>query len=235
LTKSDNNHSVSFWKTLAEMAEKGLQNLTYSEIFFDFISILASLSPRAYNLFRQNLAGRTIQNIRLQRSCSEYALHDISLCYKNVVQLGYSSLLGCIVGSTLPALQTRVQSHNNIYTIIDKIKSKNAIASQVRILLVIAYRNFYPTYLFVPWMYSSEGCEHFFGLAHQLLSDFLFNNLITLVPKISYLYKAYTSESISVFKKKTSATGYFSHYQDDNIYKHIDNLQQWPTNEEIKA
>ncbi|RIB07876.1 hypothetical protein C2G38_2213156 [Gigaspora rosea] len=91
------------------------------------------------------------------------------------------------------------------------------------ILLVIAYRDFYSKYLFVPWMYGSEGCEHFFGLAHQLLSEFLFNDLIALVPKISYLYKAYTSESISVFQEKTSAT---NENNSDEILNSINSNQE---------
>ncbi|CAG8791340.1 4603_t:CDS:2, partial [Gigaspora margarita] len=115
--------------------DKGLQNLKYSDQFSDFLVILASLSPRAYNIFRQNFAGRAIQNI------------SPDLCFENVVQvkrlvdtlnytsliiaisnntklkerLGFSSLYSCIVGSTLS---------------IEKTKSYNAIASQVRVYLL---------------------------------------------------------------------------------------------------
>jgi len=45
-------------------AGKGLQNLTYSEKYSDFIAVLSSLNTRAYNVFQQNLVGQTIQNIR---------------------------------------------------------------------------------------------------------------------------------------------------------------------------
>ncbi len=45
-------------------AEKGLQNLTYSEKYSDFIAVLSSLNIWAYNAFQQNLVRRTIQNIR---------------------------------------------------------------------------------------------------------------------------------------------------------------------------
>ncbi|CAG8773689.1 21305_t:CDS:2 [Cetraspora pellucida] len=58
-------------------------------------------------------------------------------------QLGYLSLLGCIVGSTLLALQTHVQSHNDIYTIINKIKSENAIALQVRVYLLQMHQDLF--------------------------------------------------------------------------------------------
>ncbi len=36
-------------------ARKGLQNLTYSEKYSDFIAILSSLNTQAYNAFQQNL------------------------------------------------------------------------------------------------------------------------------------------------------------------------------------
>ena len=58
-------------------------------------------------------------------------------------RLGYSSLLGCIVGSTLPLSQTYVTSHDDIYTIIDQIKENNAIAIQVRVYLMQVYKIFF--------------------------------------------------------------------------------------------
>ena len=55
-------------------------------------------------------------------------------------RLRYSSLLGCIVGSTLLLSQTYVTSHDDIYTIIDQIKENNAIATQVRVYLLQVYK-----------------------------------------------------------------------------------------------
>jgi hypothetical protein len=43
---------------------KGMQNLHYPEAFNHFLVVLATISPRAYDLFRTNLAGRTIRSIR---------------------------------------------------------------------------------------------------------------------------------------------------------------------------
>ncbi|CAG8509037.1 6911_t:CDS:2, partial [Scutellospora calospora] len=165
LTKSDESQPVSFWKTLAKIGEcsafhkkrafeglcevmveiakrheagKGLQNLTYLEKFSDFISILASLSPRAYNLFRQNLAGKTIQNIR----------------YK-IIKFKY---------------QTCVQNHDDIYTIVDKIQTKNAIASQVRVyLLQIPISKFPPSVIALIPNYGKENAEDIFNIHQNLL------------------------------------------------------------------
>src|SRR5581483_8674164 len=43
---------------------KTTNNLRYSNEFTNFLVILGSISPRALDLFRQNLAGRSIQSIR---------------------------------------------------------------------------------------------------------------------------------------------------------------------------
>ena len=85
------NYDTSIWITLADKAtngalkekpvftelcevmvqaaickdnNKGKQNIQYNEDFTNFLIILGSFSTRALDLFRQNLEGRTIQNIR---------------------------------------------------------------------------------------------------------------------------------------------------------------------------
>jgi hypothetical protein len=47
-----------------EQKNKGNQNLQYTKNFANFTTILASLGTRGYELFKQNLAGRTLCNIR---------------------------------------------------------------------------------------------------------------------------------------------------------------------------
>jgi hypothetical protein len=51
-------------------------------------------------------------------------------------RLSYSASLGCIIGSTLPTLETKASNYEEIITIIDRIKDENAIAKQVRIYLL---------------------------------------------------------------------------------------------------
>ncbi|PKK68186.1 hypothetical protein RhiirC2_782575 [Rhizophagus irregularis] len=53
-----------------------------------------------------------------------------------------------------------------------------------------AYREYYPNYPFLPWMHGLEACEHFFGMARQINSDFNYFELLQLVPKISQYAKA---------------------------------------------
>ena len=49
---------------LQKEKDTGKQNLKYPEEFTNFLVILASFSNRVLDLFRQNLEGRSIQNIR---------------------------------------------------------------------------------------------------------------------------------------------------------------------------
>ncbi|PKB98260.1 hypothetical protein RhiirA5_431673 [Rhizophagus irregularis] len=150
------------WITLAE---KGLNRaFKDSEVFLglfeftNFLVILGSISPRALDLFRQNLAGRSIQSIRNLRTNSSDTLTNPDLCFENVARfkrlldrinykgpiaamtdntklkprLRYSAQLGCIVRSTLPQDETKVLIYNDIPQIIQSIKDKKAIANNVR-------------------------------------------------------------------------------------------------------
>lgn len=51
-------------------------------------------------------------------------------------RLRYSSILGCIIGSTLPKEETVINVYSDIPSTIAKIKEKNAIAKDVRAYLL---------------------------------------------------------------------------------------------------
>ncbi|CAG8654771.1 24961_t:CDS:2, partial [Gigaspora rosea] len=73
------------------------------------------------------------------------------------------------------------------------------------ILLIISYRDFYNSYPLLPWLHGSEGCEHFFGLCRQINNEFTFFDLLYMVSKVSYMYKAYMNGTLNkVIKDKTS-------------------------------
>ncbi|CAG8838201.1 19668_t:CDS:2, partial [Racocetra persica] len=67
---------------------------------------------------------------------AHFSSHSLSNYLSNPDIAILATLTKYIVGSTLPILQTCVQSHDDIYTIIDKIKFENAIATQVRVYLL---------------------------------------------------------------------------------------------------
>jgi hypothetical protein len=176
---------------------KGKQNMKYNEDFTNFLIILGSFSTRALEFFRQNLEGRTIQNIRYffyiiyyyyyiilkwlinflskitskLRANNEDTLTNPTFSFENVAKfkrmidklnyqgpivamtdntklkpaLRYHPGLGCIVGSTLSINKTKINTYNDILTIINEIKTNKAIAKDVRayILQVIPKYSLY--------------------------------------------------------------------------------------------
>ncbi|PKY61831.1 hypothetical protein RhiirA4_487359 [Rhizophagus irregularis] len=110
------------------------QNLQYTENFANFTTILVSLRTRGYEVFKQNLAGHTLRNIiRLHHAQSDEIIVNTELCYENMLKecLSYSAMLGCIIGSTLSNSEIKISNYEEVIAIIDKIKSKKAIAKQI--------------------------------------------------------------------------------------------------------
>ncbi|PKC56066.1 hypothetical protein RhiirA1_446657 [Rhizophagus irregularis] len=133
----------------------------------------ASFSNWALELFRQNLEGRTIQNIRRLRKNEIDYLTDPDLCYENIARfkrlidtlhyegpisamtdntklkpgLHYLSQFGCIIGSVLDNSETKITDYDQIPQIVNKIKNENAIANNVRTYILqddgATYRAFY--------------------------------------------------------------------------------------------
>ncbi|RIA99983.1 hypothetical protein C2G38_2236202 [Gigaspora rosea] len=102
------------------------------------------------------------------------------------------------------------------------------------ILLIISYRDFYNSYPLLPWLHGSEGCEHFFGLCRQINNEFTFSDLLYMVPKVSYMYKAYMNGTLNeVIKDKTSGVGYITYYNTGTLAEMINILRQWPSNEDL--
>src|SRR4051812_49236300 len=71
------------------------------------------------------------------------------------------------------------------------------------VLLIKAHQKYYQDYPFLPWMHGSEACEHFFGMARQINSDFNYSELLQLVPKISQCAKALRTKNITLKKKNS--------------------------------
>lgn len=73
----------------------------------------------------------------------------------------------------------------------------NSCNSCMQILLVISHREYYPNIPLLPWLHGTEVCEHFFGMVRQNMPDFTYVDLIYLIPKIKYVFKAYMNSSIT--------------------------------------
>ncbi|KAF8801615.1 hypothetical protein BYT27DRAFT_7261749 [Phlegmacium glaucopus] len=83
----------------------------------------------------------------------------------------------------------------------------------------------------LPWLHSSEACEHVFGEAHQVVKDFTFLDFIYMIPKLRIkLHQAVLRGKSS--NGKARAVGY-SHTYFDHEGLDLVALSTYPTDAEI--
>ncbi|KAH6871091.1 hypothetical protein BKA70DRAFT_1489938 [Coprinopsis sp. MPI-PUGE-AT-0042] len=101
------------------------------------------------------------------------------------------------------------------------------------IKLIIIYRDGAVTYPLLPWLLSTEVCEHVFGILRQILPDFTILDFYFMVPKLLVrLRELELFQKFSTGKERTS--GYTHSYHD---CRDIDlaMLSLYPTDSEIEA
>ncbi|KAF7291444.1 hypothetical protein MIND_01289500 [Mycena indigotica] len=54
------------------------------------------------------------------------------------------------------------------------------------LLLLIIYRDDFPDTPLLPWLHSSEACEHTFGICRQLVKDFTYLDFLYMVPRLQF-------------------------------------------------
>ncbi|CAB4419418.1 unnamed protein product [Rhizophagus irregularis] len=102
------------------------------------------------------------------------------------------------------------------------------------VLLIKAHREFYPQVPLLPWFHGSESCEHFFGVARQINSDFDFSELIQMLPKISQYSKALRTQKLTFEKEKNVRQGYHFDYNSGQLDEtSLEILRAWPSDNEI--
>ncbi|PKB94280.1 hypothetical protein RhiirA5_439152, partial [Rhizophagus irregularis] len=136
-------------------------------------------------------------------------------------------------------IETLHQKYSNYVSIRQNFLSDQSFAiftslCESMVLLVKAHRDYYPQMPFLPWLHGSESCEHFFGVARQINSDFDFSELIQMLPKISQYTKALRNKKLSFNKERSVREGYLFDYTSDELDKlSIDKLRLWPDDEQI--
>jgi hypothetical protein len=151
---------------MIQIQEKKLKNkkvtgFCYSEHLKQFFSLLSE-SSREYEVFRQMFAGMSLRSIRYLRTKEIDVVTNPELVYENILKfarlikalnwngpivgmtdctkirpkLTYSDELGCIVGSTLKLSETSAQVYDDVHNVINSIKQKKAIATQVRAIVL---------------------------------------------------------------------------------------------------
>ncbi|KIJ45456.1 hypothetical protein M422DRAFT_250775 [Sphaerobolus stellatus SS14] len=99
--------------------------------------------------------------------------------------------------------------------------------------LIIIHRNHSPgpnRYPLLPWLHSTETCEHVFGQLRQYVKDFTYLDAIYLIPKLSVPLRAAYLSTLS--DERATASGYKHKYFQ---HKDIDlpTLSTFPSDQEI--
>jgi hypothetical protein len=98
--------------------------------------------------------------------------------------------------------------------------------------LIIVYRDYTSEHLpLLPWLHSSEACEHIFGMARLIVKDFTLLDFIHMQPKINAKVR------VDVLRSQTSdpkarASGY-NHTYFDNTGIDLSSLGFFPSNDEF--
>ena len=99
-------------------------------------------------------------------------------------------------------------------------------------LLVVHRDHLKGAFPFIPWLHSTEACEHIFGECRKLVEDFTFLDFLYMVPRLFVLVRA-ACQSEATSDPRARASGYAHTYFD---FGKIDLavLTLYPTDDEIK-
>ncbi|KAJ7052967.1 hypothetical protein C8F01DRAFT_997391 [Mycena amicta] len=86
---------------------------------------------------------------------------------------------------------------------------------------------------FLPWLHSSEPCEHTFGIARKIIKDFTYWDFLHMAPKLRLtLRRAVLKDRVSLGKSR--ASGYnITYYQTRGIDALL--MARFPSQDEIQA
>ncbi|EEB96018.1 hypothetical protein MPER_04920, partial [Moniliophthora perniciosa FA553] len=83
------------------------------------------------------------------------------------------------------------------------------------ISLIVIHRDYYPNVPLLPWLHSTEVCEHLFGLVRKLVADFALKDFFDSIPKVyiqvrEFVLNSFRSETTDAMKAR--ASGYHHTY-----------------------
>jgi hypothetical protein len=98
--------------------------------------------------------------------------------------------------------------------------------------LIIVYRKWYSAFPFLPWLHSTEICEHLFGMLRQLKKDFNYSDMLYLEPKLRTLMLGSFGNLSFQAQANATAAGYY-HSCSDVAGLDIPSLMSYPSDREI--
>ncbi|KAK6987806.1 hypothetical protein R3P38DRAFT_2574251 [Favolaschia claudopus] len=100
------------------------------------------------------------------------------------------------------------------------------------ISLIIVYRQYFPTYPLLPWLHSTEVCEHLFGMLRQLKKDFNYTDVLNFERKLrAMMLGAFGNLSPDEQANQTSAGYHHTYFTADDL--DMAELLRYPTEGEI--
>jgi hypothetical protein len=101
------------------------------------------------------------------------------------------------------------------------------------ISLIIVYRKFYPDFPLLPWLHSTEPCEHLFGLLRVIKKDFNYADVLHLYPKLRILILGAFGDLSTEEQANQTAAGYH------HTYFHVSDLDletlgTWPSDGDLQ-
>lgn len=101
------------------------------------------------------------------------------------------------------------------------------------IQLIIIHRKWYPNYPLLPWLHSTETCEHIFGMLRQLKQSFNFADMLYLEPRLRALMLGAFKNLSPEEQANATASGYHhTYFKTEDI--DLQTLMKWPNDVEIQ-
>ncbi|KAI0026479.1 hypothetical protein K488DRAFT_92498 [Vararia minispora EC-137] len=139
-----------------------------------------------------------------------------------------------VLGELLDAWQNRKMKHDTRARMFISRESFDIFLTLCNSLLqlIIVYRQVYPTHPLLPWLHSTEACEHIFRMLHQLKTDFTYADLLYLEPKLQALLMGAYRDFLPQAAANAIGKGYHHTYF-DLADLDISSLMVWPSDAEL--
>ncbi|KII84101.1 hypothetical protein PLICRDRAFT_65980, partial [Plicaturopsis crispa FD-325 SS-3] len=98
--------------------------------------------------------------------------------------------------------------------------------------LIVVYRQYFPMYPLLPWLHSTETCEHIFGILRQLKKDFSYTDMLYLEPKLqALLLGAFANLSFEEKANQTASGYHHTYFRAPDLDTAA--LMEWPTDVDL--